>query len=95
MAVATGKIDALLFVLGAFFGIAVFAETLPMFEEFWLNAGFLGRFTLADAFGLSWGWVTAIIVVMALLIFKGVDALERRFAWLRPDAPSDAEGDAS
>ena len=85
MAVATGKIDGMLFLLGAFFGIFVFSEALPHFETFWVNAGFLGRFTLPEAFGLSWGVVAAGVVVLALLVFKGVEALERRYARLRPE----------
>ena len=84
MAVATGKIDAALFLLGAFFGIGVFSETLASFETFWLNAGALGRYTLSDALGIPWGVVAAGVVVMALVVFKVVEALERRFAFLRP-----------
>lgn len=84
MAVATGKIDGALFLLGAFFGIGVFSETLGSFETFWLNAGALGRYTFSDALGIPWGVLAAGVVVMALLVFKGVEVLERRFAWLRP-----------
>jgi hypothetical protein len=85
VAVATFKIDGLFFLLGTFFGILVFAETLSGFETFWLNAGALGRFTLPDALGVPWGVVVAGVVVMALLVFKGVEALERRFARLKPE----------
>lgn len=85
MAVATFKIDAMLFLLGAFFGMFVFAETLPSFETFWLNAGALGRLSFPDLLGVSWSLVAAGVVVMALLVFKGVEALERRFASLRPE----------
>jgi hypothetical protein len=98
VAVATGKLDGLLFLLGALFGIGVFAETLVYFETFWLSNGFLGRLTLPELLGLPWGVVALMVVVMALLVFRGVEALERKFGGSPAevtDAPAEsAEGGA-
>ena len=91
MAVATFKIDGMFFLLGAFFGMFVFAETLSFFVTFWLNSGAFGRLTFADLLGVSWSVVAAGVVVMALMVFKGVEALERRFAFLRPEPEANAE----
>ena len=88
MAVATFKLDGLLFLLGAIFGIGVFSETISGFETFWLSSGYLGRLTLPDLLGLPWGVVALMVVVMALLVFRGVEALERKFS----NGPADDDG---
>src|SRR3972149_1163315 len=78
VALATFKIDGLFYVLGVFFGIFLFGETVDKFSIFW-NSSYLGRLTLPDVFGLSPGIVVVLVVLMALGMFAGAELLERIF----------------
>ncbi|OGQ97018.1 MAG: hypothetical protein A2284_01540 [Deltaproteobacteria bacterium RIFOXYA12_FULL_61_11] len=76
VALATLKLDGLVFVLGVLVGIGFFAETVAMFEDFW-NAGHAGRLTLPELFGLDTGIVVLGVVLMALSMFAAAEFLER------------------
>ncbi len=76
VAAATLKLDGLFFVAGAFFGIFVFGETVDFFNIFFNSSDF-GRITLPDIFGLSYGTVVVLIVLMALMMFLGAEWLEQ------------------
>lgn len=65
---ATGKIDGIFFVLGVFFGIFLFGESVSLFEDFW-NSSFMGRFTLMDLFNTSTGVIVLGVTIMALVAF--------------------------
>jgi rhodanese-related sulfurtransferase len=78
VAAATAKIDGIFFVLGAFFGIFLFGETVELFDVFW-NSSFMGRFTLDQWLGIPTGWVVLGVVFMALFMFWGAEQLERVF----------------
>ena len=73
---ATFKLDGLFFVLGAFFGIFLFGETVSYFNVFW-NSSYMGRFTLPELFGLSTGWIVLLVVIMAIVMFLAAEQLER------------------
>lgn len=73
---ATGKLDAVFFALGVFFGIFLFGETVSSFNVFW-NSSYLGRFTLPELFGLSTGWIVLLVVIMAVVMFLAAEQLER------------------
>jgi rhodanese-related sulfurtransferase len=75
---ATFKLDGVFFVLGVFFGIFLFGETVSNFNVFW-NSSYMGRFTLPELFGLSTGVVVLLVVLMALFMFFGAEQLERIF----------------
>lgn len=75
---ATLKIDGLLFLLGAFFGVFAFGETVESFDGFW-HSGCFGRLTLMDVFGLPTGVVVLLVALMALFMFWGAEQLERIF----------------
>ena len=77
VAAATGKIDGMVFVAGALLGVGAFGETLPRFDSFFLS-GNLGRFTLSDWLRLPSGVVLVVVVGMALTLFVGAEALEKR-----------------
>lgn len=77
VAAATGKIDGMVFVAGALLGVGAFGETLPLFDSFFLS-GDLGRFTLSDWMGLPSGVVLLLVVSLALALFVGAEALEKR-----------------
>jgi hypothetical protein len=79
VAVATGKLDALFFVLGVAAGIFGFGEAWPLIQGF-ANSTNLGTLTLPDVLGLRYGLVVFLVVVMALGAFKGAEVLERKMA---------------
>ncbi|TFH37134.1 MAG: sulfurtransferase [Anaerolineales bacterium] len=83
VAAATAKIDGIFFVLGAFFGIFLFGETVDLFDVFW-NSSYMGRFTLDEWLGIPTGWVVLGVVFMALFMFWGGEQLERIFGGKEP-----------
>jgi len=94
VAMATGKVDGIFFVLGVLFGIFVFGETVSGFAVFF-DSSYMGRFTLPDLFGVSYGTVVVAVVLMALFMFALAEMVEARVngtpgirlpAWTRPAA---------
>ena len=75
VAMATGKVDGVFFVLGALAGIFLFGETVSSFAVFF-ESSYMGRFTLPELFGLDYGIVVLAVVVMALLMFWGAEKIE-------------------
>jgi len=75
VAMATGKVDGVFFVLGVLTGIFLFGETVSSFELFF-DSSYMGRFTLPQLFGLNYGTVVVAVVVMALLMFWGAEKVE-------------------
>jgi len=72
---ATGKLDAVMFVLGVLFGIYLFGETVGSFATFF-DSSYMGRFTLPELFNTSYGVVVISIVVVALLLFLVAEKVE-------------------
>jgi rhodanese-related sulfurtransferase len=83
VAMVTGKIDGVFFVLGVLFGIFTFGETVQNFDNFFYSS-YMGRFTLMDWLGLEAGWVVLLVVLMALFMFWGGEKLEGIFGGLDP-----------
>ncbi len=80
---ATGRMDAVVYALGIFVGLAVFAAAYPSIEGFTKTTS-LGEITFPDVLGVPF-WAVAIpVAAMAYGAFKGAGALERRFAKLKP-----------
>ncbi|MFH2133266.1 MAG: YeeE/YedE thiosulfate transporter family protein [bacterium] len=76
VAMASLKLDGLLFVLGVLFGIFVFGDTIDStFGTFWHSSN-LGRFTLQDWLGVDAGIVVLLVILMALAMFLGGEKLE-------------------
>lgn len=78
VAAATLKLDGVFFVMGAFFGIFVFGETVGDYEKFW-NSSYMGRFTLQEWLGIDTGVLVLIIVLGAVVAFWGGEKLEQIF----------------
>ncbi|MEW6094695.1 MAG: YeeE/YedE thiosulfate transporter family protein [Chloroflexota bacterium] len=76
---STGKIDGIVFVLGAATGVWAFGETVDGFWQWWNTSGYFGRLTLMDAFHLPTGVVVLLVVLMALFMFWGGEKLEAIF----------------
>ena len=79
VAVATGKLDAMIFVAGMIFGILVFGEMFPGIENFF-NSGFMGTVTLPSYFNLSYGLVVFLVVFMAVGAFAAAEWGEKKMA---------------
>lgn len=78
---AAGKVDALVFLLGAMLGSLVFAILYPALLPF-QSAGACGVLTLPEVLGLSPGVSTLLVVLVAVAAFAGAGRL------VRPQAPS-------
>lgn len=74
---STGKIDGMLFMLGGFVGAFLFGETEKYFDYWYTHAGYFGRVTLDQVFGIPVGVVVLLVVLMALFMFWGSEQLER------------------
>jgi len=79
VAVATGKVDALVNIAGIVAGIFVIGEAWPSITGF-AESSALGRLTLPEVFHLPPGLVVFLVVLMAIGGFWGAGVLERRFA---------------
>jgi uncharacterized membrane protein YedE/YeeE len=75
-ALATGRIDAMLYALGIFAGTFVYAEVYPAIKGF-VNSDPMGQVTLPEVFGLPWGLVVFAVVVIAVVGFWGATKIER------------------
>jgi len=74
---ATGRIDGLFTLLGIFFGIFVFGETFNCFQNFFYS-GSLGTIVLSDLWNINYGLLVFAVIIVALLGFAGVEAIERK-----------------
>lgn len=79
VAMATGKVDALVNIAGIFAGIFLIGELWPSITGF-AESSALGRLTLPEVFHLPAGLVVLLVVLMAVGGFWGAGVLERRFA---------------
>lgn len=78
VASATGKLDGMIYVAGAMFGMLIYGETYPLFSNF-AESGYLGERTLSDWLGLRPGAVAFLVILMALGMFYGAELLEKKF----------------
>jgi hypothetical protein len=83
---ASGKLDALVFMMGLIIGILGFAEIYPAIYDF-VWSGNMGVATLPALFGLPSLLVAIGVVGMALVLFWLAAVVEKKFS------PSTAESD--
>lgn len=76
-AAAIGKIDAMIFIVGAFIGVLIFAEGYPFFEGLY-KASNLGSPQMFETLGMSQGLFAFIIVVFALFAFYVTNIIENK-----------------
>lgn len=74
--IVSGKLDAVVFLLGMVAGIWIFAAGFPFWGSFYMTAD-MGRLTLWQAFGLRPEWMALAITVMALVAFWLASLAER------------------
>lgn len=76
-AVAIGKLDAWVYVLGIMIGILVFSEAFGTFENIYNDTN-LGNITLVDSLGLPASWIILAVTVIALIAFFISDVVRKR-----------------
>jgi hypothetical protein len=81
---ATGRLDGMIFLLGIVAGIFFFGEVFPAVESFY-NSTPMGTVTLPQLFGVSYGLILFLVVVMAVGGFLLASWAEKKFAHLRPE----------
>lgn len=77
--VSSGRIDAIVFLLGLMAGIFVFGEFFPVLENFY-NATPMGQVTLPEILHMSYGQVAFIVVMIAVAGFAGATWVEKTMA---------------
>ncbi|PID92642.1 MAG: sulfurtransferase [Bacteroidetes bacterium] len=75
---AIGKIDAMLFAVGIFVGIVLFAEVYPLLENFY-KGSFRGTPTLPEVLGVKEGVVVLGIIIVAMGMFWVAEWAEKKF----------------
>lgn len=77
-AAVTGKIDALVFVIGAFIGIFGYAFTYePLWKEL-RNSGAMGKVNIAEWMGISQGLFILLLTIMAAIAFYVVTLIQKK-----------------
>jgi hypothetical protein len=79
VAVSTGKIDALVNLLGILAGIVLFGEGFPIVKDFY-NATAMGQITLPQILNIPYGIVVFAVVLMAVGGFAGATWVEKAMA---------------
>jgi hypothetical protein len=73
-----GKIDAMVFVVGLFIGVAIFGGGYGIWEDMYL-AKFMGSPKISEILGLSDGVFALILILIALGMFWIADWAEKKF----------------
>ena len=76
-AVAIGKLDAWIYVVGIMIGVFLFSEFYPLFEPIYNGYNF-GNITLMDTFGWSPYWIIFIFSIIAIIAFGVSDVVRKR-----------------
>jgi rhodanese-related sulfurtransferase len=76
-AAAIGKIDAMIFIAGAFLGVFIFAEGFPLFEDLYIAANW-GNPTMFETLNISQNLFAFILVAFALIAFVITSIIENK-----------------
>ena len=76
-AVAIGKIDAIVYVIGIMIGIFLFSQMFDLFEPLY-NGYFFGNVTLVDSLGIDPYWFIFIFTIAAVILFALSDVIRKR-----------------
>lgn len=76
-AVAIGKIDAIIYVIGIMFGIFIFSEFYSFFQPIY-EGYFEGNITLMDSLGIDRYWFVFIFAIIAVVAFVASDMVRKR-----------------
>jgi len=71
-AVAIGKIDGIVFVIGLMIGVFIFSESFSLIEPL-VTSSNLGHITLSESLGVPSYWLILIITIIAIIAFAFSD----------------------
>jgi len=86
--IATGKIDALVFIVGFLIGSLVFGDFFPVWGDFY-DSDYMGAFRLDQWLGIGLGPMVLIVVLVAVAGSLGMIYVQR-LVWPAPDSESTA-----
>ena len=75
---AIGKIDAMVFIIGLFIGVAIFGAGFNWWDEMYV-ANFLGAPKISESLGLTDGVFALILIFVALCMFWVAEWAEKKF----------------
>ena len=76
---STGRIDGMFTLIGIFFGIFVFGETVSFFYDF-LYSTSVGQITIPQLLNLPHAVLLLLIVMLAIAGFAGAEAVEKKYS---------------
>lgn len=76
-AVAIGKIDAIVYVIGIMIGVFIFSELYSLFQPIY-EGYFEGNITLMDSFGFNRYWFVLIFSIIAIVAFAVSDIVRKK-----------------
>ena len=76
-AVAIGKIDAIVYVIGIMIGVFIFSELYVLFQPLY-EGSFEGNITLMDSFGINRYWFVFIFTIIAIIVFVISDIIRKK-----------------
>ncbi len=87
VAAATGKIDAMLFIVGSVIGIFIFGEIYPSIQDFYYS-GDLGAIFVYDSLGISRGVFASGLAIIAIIAFIATTKIEEKVKYgYKPQHP--------
>ncbi|HSL89323.1 MAG TPA: YeeE/YedE thiosulfate transporter family protein [Ignavibacteriaceae bacterium] len=78
VAVSTGRIDGIIYLVGVMAGIFFFGEIFPSITGFFYSTN-MGEITLPELVNLPFGLIVFLVVLMAIGVFAGAEWSERKF----------------
>lgn len=78
VAVSTGRIDGIIYLIGVMAGIFFFGEIFPLLSGFFYSTN-MGEITLPQLINLPYGLIVFLVVLMAIGAFAGAEWSERKF----------------
>ena len=78
VALATGRIDSVVLIIGMVFGIFVFGESFPLIKEFYYSSP-MGNATFPVLINVAYGIIVLVVSVLALVGFYFAERIEKRF----------------
>ncbi len=87
VAVSTGKLDGVVYLLGVIAGIVVFGELFPLLGDFY-TATPMGQITLPQLLNVPYGLVVFLVSLMAVGGFAGATWVEKKMASRKEEQPS-------